>query len=89
MKRLAVVTILAVLAVSALGCQSGSSRLWGNGPVSSASPPVYSGMAAMPLVAPSRECGPGCSSCGGNSLPVLSGPQAFALGPAAGPVVEQ
>lgn len=86
MKRLAVVMFLAA---SALGCQSGPSRLWGNGPVSSASPPVYGGMAAMPLVAPSRGCGRGCSSCGGNSLPVLSGPQAFALGPAAGPVVEQ
>ncbi len=89
MKRVFVPMILAALAACALGCQSGTSHLWGNGPVSSATPPVYGGMVATPLAAPSRGCGPGCSSCGGNSVSVLSGPQAFALGPTTGAVLEQ
>ena len=89
MKKLVVLTILAVLAASAPGCQSGPSRLWRNGPVSTAAPPAYDGMAAMPPAAPSRGCGSGCRSCGGNSLPVLSGPQAFAAGPSTGPVLGQ
>lgn len=84
MKRFGVLTILAALAASAVGCQSGASRLWGNPPVSATAPPTYGGMAAVRPASPSGKCGPGCNSCGGNSVSVLSGPQAFAPGPATG-----
>jgi len=89
MKKLVVLTILAVLAASAPGCQSDRSHLWGNAAASKATLPAYDGMAAMPPAAPSRGCGPGCRSCGGNSLPLLSRPQAFAAGPSTGPVLGQ
>ncbi len=89
MRRLVALTIHAVLAASALGCQSGPSRLWRNSPVSTTAPPLYGGMVAMPVAAPSRGCGPGCSSCGGATVPVLSDPQAYAAGPTTGPVLGQ
>jgi len=100
MKKLGVLMIVAILATSGPGCQSGGSRLWRNAPASTAASPIYDGMAVSPVYsqpgmvattprAPSRGCGPGCSSCGGNSPQVLSGPQAFAPGPGTDPVLGQ
>ena len=87
MKKLVVLTILAALAVSAPGCQSGPNRFWPHAPAPAAAPIAYDEMAVMPPATRSRGCGPGCRSCGGNSLPVLSGPQEFAAESNVGPVL--
>ena len=100
MKKLVVLTIVAMLAASSPGCQSRRFCPWRNAATPAAPSITYDGMAASPptyrepgmaapSLAPSRGCGPGCSSCGGNSPQVLSGPQAFAPGPNTGPVLGQ
>ena len=101
MKRLFVLTIVAILAAGGPGCQSRRCCPWRNGPVSTPVSPIYDGMGAPSPVysqpaaavttpgAPSGGCGPGCSSCGGSSPQVLSGPQAYAPGPSTGPVIGQ
>lgn len=80
MKKLFVLTFLAVVAVAVAGCQSRR-----------AAPVPYGGIGTPSTVspAPSRGCGPGCGSCGGNTPQVLPGLQVFAPGPDTAPVLGQ
>ncbi len=98
MKKLFVLTVVGVLIASAPGCRSGRCCPWRNAGAPTTTydgmpmpPPVYGGptMAAPASAPPAGGCGPGCSSCGGNSPQVLSAPQQFAPGPNAGPIVGQ
>jgi hypothetical protein len=86
MKKVVILAAVGMLIAGAAGCQSRRSFPWRNAPGAAA---TYNGMAAPSLMysdpgltaspspRPAGGCGPGCSSCGGSSPQVLSGPQAF------------
>jgi len=98
MKRTIILAAVGMLIAGASGCQSRRFSPWRNAPAAAA---AYNGMAAPSLMysepgltaspspRPAGGCGPGCSSCGGSSPQVLSGPQAFVPGPSAGPGLGQ
>jgi hypothetical protein len=81
MKRLLVLTIVSTLVVGMVGCQQCN---WFGRP---SSPAVAPGAAystpAMPMApaTSSPSCGPGCNSCGGNTLPMFSGAQGYTSAP--------
>jgi hypothetical protein len=92
MKRFFLLALAGMLIATAPGCES--RRCWRNrNTVRTAPSATYEGMApssamyseqpatTMRSAAPSGGCGPGCN-CGGKSIPMLSGPQAFAPGAA-------
>jgi len=93
MKKLVILVAVGMLIAGAAGCQSRQFSSWRNAPAATtyngmAAPPVmYSepGMTASSSPRPAGGCGPGCSSCGGRSPQVLSGPPTFVPGPNAGP----
>ena len=101
MKKFAIFAVVAIWTTAAIGCRCGGFQPWrfGAPPISQTpvvgetvvTPPVYSqpDMAIPTPVAPSSGCGPGCGSCGGNSPPVLSGPQTLLPGPDTGLVLGQ
>lgn len=92
MKKIVILVAAGMLIAGAAGCQSRRSLPWRNAPAAAtyngmAAPSLmYSdpGLTASPAPRPAGGCGPGCSSCGGSSPQVLSGPQAFVPGPGLG-----
>jgi len=78
MKRLLVLTIVSTLVVGTVGC--GTCNWFGQRSSPAITPGTTYSAPAMPM-APAMSpasCGPGCNSCGGNTLPMLSGAQGYA-----------
>jgi hypothetical protein len=84
MKRLSVLMIVSTLVVGTAGCRQCNWFGRSSGPAcSSAAMPATTYVvpdATVPVTSPA-SCGPGCNSCGNNSVPVLSGAQGYTATP--------
>ena len=90
MKRLSVLMIVSTLVVGTTGCRQCN---WFGRPYGAAMMPATTCCPTMPAatyadpgvaapVTSPGSCGPGCNSCSGNTLPILSGAQGYASAPA-------
>jgi hypothetical protein len=79
MKRLLFLTVVSTFIVGTAGCRQCN---WFGRPSCAATTPTYSApaMQMAPATSP-PSCGPGCNSCGSNSLPMLSDPQSYVSTP--------
>jgi hypothetical protein len=82
MKKLLILTGIVILIGAPSGCRCGSKCPCNSANNTNSTTTSYP-LISEPMVlgngsvASSNSCGPGCKSCAGNTVPSLSGPQAF------------
>ena len=85
MKRLFVLTVVSTLVVGTAGCRQCNWFGRSSGPAMQRPrhmpATTYVVPAATAPATSPASCGPGCNSCGSNTLPILSGAQGYAAAP--------